>query len=756
MSVKTFAEAVKEGFTKYTRGFGIAEAEEEEAEFAQKHEGVTKAEAETIASEAVKKTELPAASAVATANIAALSGIPAKGETDEVTLVANQIVLLTGQTVKSQNGPWEVEAGAWVRPTGFVSGSEQYGVFEPVLSGAKYKGSVWLMTNLTKVTVDTTALTWAENSAGSGLGITKAEAEGISEQAVYPLLNIAWPVGTVYGLNGGGELSATDATAAVAAKVKWGRSEPGSEGPSPKQVGEKGLKSLTIVGNTPRAVKLSKYASTSGTEPGLATWVYETMKVIEETLPYSPVFECGNEMYLVKEGGGFADAVSYGTMFLALANAMSAAGMAQPLLFSMTGDYESSSGKFSQVNSGNGWLADALAGNTTAPVYAAHGAAPGSPVVPRFKSLKAALLAHGFAMHPYNENGTGVNHLPGLPVSETAGFNGGSYHVMNMAGEGRPGQKAMSGSILTLLGKVPPCYLTEFGVLDAKNTENKTDYGNQLKACIAGGSYLPSGEATGGEVTGITGWAAVPYIRGIFPYSAYDKYHEIEAKGWGMVRSESGGTEWPSWKVFQELAETYAEGGNLQYDAAGAAAAAQAAVVVAGLFAPIGGESLLVAGSAVIGTAFKAHYQRCIVRKTGHLKQLWIGNGGTVNGKMRFAICDIGVTTSGKYTPLWESAEVGQAGGESWQKVDGGTLNLAVTAGQELMIAVMTSSTTASFAEFVSHVGTPAGQGLPSAWETNGLPYLTLGVHKFAELKYAAVAGPLELGNPYAVIGKIE
>ena len=36
---------------------------------------VTKGEAETIAGEAVKKTELPAATAVATGNIAALSGI---------------------------------------------------------------------------------------------------------------------------------------------------------------------------------------------------------------------------------------------------------------------------------------------------------------------------------------------------------------------------------------------------------------------------------------------------------------------------------------------------------------------------------------------------------------------------------------------------------------------------------------------------------------------------------------------------------
>jgi hypothetical protein len=181
MSVKTFAEAVKEHITRYTRAFGIEQAEVEEAEFASKTELAakpSKAEAETIAGEAVKKTELPAATAVATGNIAALSGIPAKGETDEVTLVANQIVLLVGQTAKAQNGPWEVKAGAWVRPAGFESGSEQSGQFVAVISGKEHTGSVWVMTNLTKVTVDTTATTWVENSAVTGLAIRKEESLG--------------------------------------------------------------------------------------------------------------------------------------------------------------------------------------------------------------------------------------------------------------------------------------------------------------------------------------------------------------------------------------------------------------------------------------------------------------------------------------------------------------------------------------------------------------------------------------------------
>src|ERR1019366_3242531 len=130
---------------------------------------ITKLEGETIAGEAVKKTELPAATAVATANIAALTGIPAKGETDEVTLAEGNIVLCPNQTVASQRGPWEVKAGAWVRPTGFAHGSEQLGAFIGISSGALYAGSIWVMTNLTKVTVDTTGQTWTPNSAGAGI-----------------------------------------------------------------------------------------------------------------------------------------------------------------------------------------------------------------------------------------------------------------------------------------------------------------------------------------------------------------------------------------------------------------------------------------------------------------------------------------------------------------------------------------------------------------------------------------------------------
>src|SRR5450631_238635 len=88
---------------------------------------------ELIAGEAAKKTEATPATAAATGNVASLKGIPEASLFDGVTLTEGQVVLLPLQSggAQSQNGLWEIKKGttAWVRPTGFESGSEQYGVF---------------------------------------------------------------------------------------------------------------------------------------------------------------------------------------------------------------------------------------------------------------------------------------------------------------------------------------------------------------------------------------------------------------------------------------------------------------------------------------------------------------------------------------------------------------------------------------------------------------------------------------------------
>jgi hypothetical protein len=138
-------------------------------------EVLSKASAEAIAQEAVKKSELPAAQAVATVNVTT-KGIPASSETDEVTLVEGNIVLCPNQTAASERGLWEVKKGttAWVRPVGFT-GELALGVFVDVLAGVKYAGSIWELRNTSRVVVGTTAQEWEVNSAGATVGQKELE-----------------------------------------------------------------------------------------------------------------------------------------------------------------------------------------------------------------------------------------------------------------------------------------------------------------------------------------------------------------------------------------------------------------------------------------------------------------------------------------------------------------------------------------------------------------------------------------------------
>jgi hypothetical protein len=139
--------------------------------------GLSKAEAETLAQEAVKKAELPGAIAVATVNVT-LSGIPAQSQTDEVTVVEGNIILAPFQTNEKERGLWEVKSGAWVRPTGFETGRElPLGVTIAVAAGKEYKGSIWDFENKTRVIVGTTAQVWNDNSAGGSIGLGELESK---------------------------------------------------------------------------------------------------------------------------------------------------------------------------------------------------------------------------------------------------------------------------------------------------------------------------------------------------------------------------------------------------------------------------------------------------------------------------------------------------------------------------------------------------------------------------------------------------
>ncbi|HEX3840810.1 MAG TPA: hypothetical protein VHU85_08465 [Acidimicrobiales bacterium] len=99
---------------------------------------------------------LASCQAVAVGNIT-LSG---SQTIDGYAAVAGDVVLASGQTTASQNGPWVVASGAWTRPTDYASAAVVKGRNIQVNAGTLFGGSIWVMATSTSVTVDTTATVW--------------------------------------------------------------------------------------------------------------------------------------------------------------------------------------------------------------------------------------------------------------------------------------------------------------------------------------------------------------------------------------------------------------------------------------------------------------------------------------------------------------------------------------------------------------------------------------------------------------------
>ncbi len=76
-------------------------------------------------------------------NVASLSGVQT---IDGVSLIADDRVLLFGQTTGTQNGLWVVKAGAWVRPVDFAAGSNASGVHVIVTEGSANADNIFICT----------------------------------------------------------------------------------------------------------------------------------------------------------------------------------------------------------------------------------------------------------------------------------------------------------------------------------------------------------------------------------------------------------------------------------------------------------------------------------------------------------------------------------------------------------------------------------------------------------------------------------
>lgn len=106
-----------------------------------------------------------AVTAVATTNIATLSGLPT---VDGITFTVGQRLLLTGQNTPSQNGPWVVGSGAWTRPvTEGATAELDLGAMWFVEQGTANAATQWRMTNTGAIVVATTSINIVQFGAAS-------------------------------------------------------------------------------------------------------------------------------------------------------------------------------------------------------------------------------------------------------------------------------------------------------------------------------------------------------------------------------------------------------------------------------------------------------------------------------------------------------------------------------------------------------------------------------------------------------------
>jgi hypothetical protein len=178
--------------------------------------------------------------------------------------------------------------------------------------------------------------------------------------------------------------------------------------------------------------------------------------------------------------GGQAEPAAYGALFMSLYDAVKANGLSdKTLLFNMFGDYSMPDGNWSQDANNGGWLRDAVK------------ATP---------DLPAALSQEAMSTHNYG------------PI--------GQNHADESGTDAVAAQEALAK---TVIGTVPPFYITEWGI----------DMVDQNLATHCGADRQ-QGQAYD-MTAGYNAFLADPNVRGIWWYSAHD-----DGTGqWGLFNNDN-------------------------------------------------------------------------------------------------------------------------------------------------------------------------------------------------------------------------
>lgn len=184
----------------------------------------------------------------------------------------------------------------------------------------------------------------------------------------------------------------------------------------------------------------------------------------------------------------------------------------------------------------------------------------------------------------------------------------------------------------------------------------------------------------------------------------------------------------------------------------------QAAPATNGVLMPVVARGAPIPTSYTVpGTANKMSFVRAIVPSSGKIKDISIPNGEVVAGNVRVAVYDTGDASPGKYTLLWQSAVIAQAGAKGWQSM--GAPELTVTPNQEVMLGVMQSSATASFG-----IATNNASSFPSKLPASYMPVAggtepkLAAIHTGSSLEFPAslTEAEMEAGSPaILIIGRV-
>ncbi len=301
---------------------------------------------------------------------------------------------------------WRTLSGTWSTPVELPAGARSYKILSLALQPYEVRVRA----------VDTQGLAGSATATATPLSQQKKK-----EQPPPP------PSGVIIGLSGGSGMGEAVGNKLKALGFSSERIEPGGTGSTIADSYTQGWRNDTVtVGNTSDSQQLSTINT--------ASWVTSTLAQVKEAVADGyTLLEVGNEMETKGTHKGpkgewiaaQAEPAKYAEMFMALSNAVSAAGLNAQLLFSGGGDYERPNGTWSQIDNSGGWVADALK------------AQPG---------LLAAV--GGFAQHPYGRahEDNGEHHGPGGMEDQHAndvalGFKNTNFYLTEYGVAYTPGQE---------------------------------------------------------------------------------------------------------------------------------------------------------------------------------------------------------------------------------------------------------------------------------------------------------------------------